>query len=168
MMDDKPTPTQQESLRGSAEKVQSALNAFGFDFRVQELPGSTRTASDASIAVGCTIGQIAKSLVFRFTQRGEPLLVITSGANQVNINLLGDLLGEAIEIADAEFVRESTGFAIGGVPPIGHNAPIRTILDQDFMQYDEIWAAAGTPHAVFRLTPAELVLITDGELMRVS
>lgn len=160
--------TQQDSLKGSANKVQRALNAFGLDFRVQELPRSTRSASDASIAVGCTIGQIAKSLVFRFKPSGEPLLVITSGANRVNITLLGDLLEEAIEIADAEFVRESTGFAIGGVPPIGHIAPMRTILDQDFMQYDEIWAAAGTPHAVFRLTPAELIQITDGTLMRVS
>lgn len=167
-MDEQPTPTQQDPLRGSAGKVQSALDALGFEFRVHELPGSTRTARDAAIAVGCTLGQIAKSIVFRFTQRGDPLLVITSGANRVNINLLGDQLRETIEIADADFVRESTGFAIGGVPPIGHRVPIRTILDQELMQYEELWAAAGTPHAVFRLTPSDLSRITEGEWMRVS
>ncbi|TFH36348.1 MAG: YbaK/EbsC family protein [Anaerolineales bacterium] len=158
---------QQDSLSQSANIVQQALDTFGLDFHVQELPGSTRTASEAARAIGCHIGQIAKSLVFRFERSGEPLLVITSGVNRVDVALLGGQLGEAIKIAEAEFVREKTGFAIGGVPPLGHVTPLRTILDQDMMQYGEIWAAAGTPHAVFRLTPEELIRITGGERMRV-
>ena len=160
-------PAYGDSLTGSAKKVQRALDQFGLDFLVQELPGSTRTANDASKAIGCSTGQIAKSLVFRFVRSGGPLLVITSGSNRVDAALLGELLGEAIEIAAPEFVRVSTGFAIGGVPPTGHSAPIQTILDQELKQYDEIWAAAGTPHAVFRLTPEALRRITGGEWMRV-
>lgn len=157
-------PTHKSSLSESALKVQRALDRFELDFSVQELPDSTRTAQDAAAAVGCEVGQIAKSLLFRFIQSHEPLLVITSGTNRVDVELLGDQLGESIEIADAGYVREVSGFAIGGVPPVGHHSAIRTILDQDLMKYGEIWAAAGTPRAVFRLSWDDLCKITKGEV----
>jgi prolyl-tRNA editing enzyme YbaK/EbsC (Cys-tRNA(Pro) deacylase) len=158
---------QKEPLSESAKRVQRALDNYELDFQVQELPGSTRTASEAAHAVGCEVGQIAKSLVFRFTQSAKPLLVIASGANRVDVALLGRDLGEAIEIAKADYVRVSTGFAIGGVPPLGHSSPIRTLIDQEIFRFEVIWAAAGTPHAVFKLTPDELRRITGGEIMRV-
>jgi prolyl-tRNA editing enzyme YbaK/EbsC (Cys-tRNA(Pro) deacylase) len=155
-------------LSGSAKRVQQALDLFALDFQVLELPGSTRTASDAAQAIGCEVGQIAKSLVFQFLTSRKSLLVIASGSIRVNVDLLRSHLGESIVMADADYVRASTGFAIGGVPPLGHKSPIRTVIDQEIMQYDEIWAAAGTPHAVFRLTPDELISITQGEVIRVS
>ena len=133
------------------------------------MDGRRRTARDAAQAIGCEVGQIAKSLVFQFLVSEMPLLVIASGAIRVNVDLVGQRLGEAIVMAEADYVRASTGFAIGGVPPLGHTTPIRTkLIDQEIMQYQEIWAAAGTPHAVFRLTPDELIRITKGELMQVS
>lgn len=156
------------NLSESASKVQQALDPFGLDFQVLELPGSTRTASDAAQAIGCTVGQIAKSLVFHFVMDVRPLLVIASGSHRVDVGLVGEGLGEAIVMADADYVRAATGFAIGGVPPLGHISPIRTVIDQELMQYEEVWAAAGTPHAVFRLIPEDLVRITGGELMRVA
>ena len=155
-------------LSDSAKKVQYALDPFGLDFQVQELPGSTRTASDAAQAIGCQVGQIAKSLVFRFLVVERPLLVIASGSNRVDLDLLGASLGEAIVMADADYVRAATGFAIGGIPPLGHVSPLETLIDQELMQYEEIWAAAGTPHAVFRLVPDDLVRTTGGTLMRVA
>jgi prolyl-tRNA editing enzyme YbaK/EbsC (Cys-tRNA(Pro) deacylase) len=157
-----------DALSDSALRVQLALDRFKLDFQVLELPGSTRTASDAAQAIGCEVGQIAKSLVFHFLIIEKPLLVIASGSNRVNVELVGSNLGEAIVMASADYVRASTGFAIGGVPPLGHTTPIRTVIDREIMQYKEIWAAAGTPHAVFRLTPDELLRITQGELMLVS
>ena len=161
-------PQRKDALSDSAIKVQLALDRFKLDFQVLELPGSTRTASDAARVIGCEVGQIAKSLVFHFLKKEKPLLVIASGSNRVNVELVGSNLGEAIVMAGADYVRASTGFAIGGVPPLGHTTPIRTLIDQEIMQYKEIWAAAGTPHAVFRLTPDELLRITQGELMQVS
>jgi prolyl-tRNA editing enzyme YbaK/EbsC (Cys-tRNA(Pro) deacylase) len=158
-----------DGLSDSARRVQQALDRYTLDFQVLELPDSTRTARDAAQAIGCEVGQIAKSLVFRFLASEMPLLVIASGAIRVNVDLVGHRLGGAIVMADADYVRASTGFAIGGVPPLGHTTPIRTkIIDQEIMQYQEIWAAAGTPHAVFRLTPDDLIRITKGELMQVS
>jgi prolyl-tRNA editing enzyme YbaK/EbsC (Cys-tRNA(Pro) deacylase) len=158
----------EESLSNSAKKVQQALDTFGLDFLVQELPASTRSAIDAASAIGCQVGQIAKSLIFRFKDGGKPLLVIASGANRVNASLVGAHLGAAIEIADADYVRQATGYAIGGVPPVGHRVPLRTIIDQALLEYEEIWAAAGTPHAVFRLTPDSLIRITSGDVIRVN
>jgi prolyl-tRNA editing enzyme YbaK/EbsC (Cys-tRNA(Pro) deacylase) len=157
----------EESLSNSAKKVQRALDAYGLDFLVQELPASTRTAIDAASAIGCEVGQIAKSLIFRFKDSGMPLLVIASGANRVNANLVGAHLGAEIEIADADYVRQATGYSIGGVPPVGHRVPLLTIIDQTLLEYDEIWAAAGTPHAVFRLLPEDLIRITSGDLVPV-
>jgi prolyl-tRNA editing enzyme YbaK/EbsC (Cys-tRNA(Pro) deacylase) len=126
----------------------------------REFPEGTRTAQDAAAAIGCTVGQIVKSLVF--LRDGEPILVLCSGANTVDARRLG------LDKADANVVRRATGFAIGGVPPYGHPAPLETLVDEDLLGYDEIWAAAGTPRSVFPLTPDELVERTGGTIARVS
>lgn len=154
-------------LSNSARRVQEYLESRGVALRVTELADSTRTAVDAAAAVGCDLGQIVKSLVFRGAQSGEPVLVLASGANRVDEKLVAGLLGEKIKKADAGFVRERTGFAIGGVPPVGHVRPVRTVMDQDLEQYEEIWAAAGTPHALFRLTPAMLRDLADPVVARI-
>lgn len=155
-------------LPPSAQRVQEVLQHLGFTCQVLELPQSTRTAVEAAQAVGCTVGQIVKSLVFRGRETRKPILVLVSGANRVNEKTLAQRVGEPIEKADADYVREQTGFAIGGVPPIGHIQPLPTYIDQDLMQYAEIWAAAGTPHAVFRLTPTDLVQMTGGHLVSIA
>ena len=150
------------ALHASSRKVQDSLKNRGFSCQVVELPQSTRTAKEAAQAIGCGVEQIAKSLVFRGTNTRTPILVVASGVNRVNESKLSDRVSEPIEKADADFIRERTGFVIGGVPPIGHIERLETFIDEDLMQYDEIWAAAGTPHAVFRLTPSDLVKMTDG------
>ena len=150
------------SLKSSAQKVQDALAAAGFSNQVVELPDSTRTSAEAAAAVGCAVEQIAKSLVFRGKQSGAAILVIASGGNRVDEKKLKALAGENISKPDADFVREQTGFVIGGVPPIGHAQPLRTFIDRDLWRYQEIWAAAGHPNAVFRLTPDELAAMTGG------
>ena len=152
-------------LKPSAQKVQDALNALGFqDFTILELPASTRSAAEAAQAVGCQVGQIAKSLVFKTKNSQRPLLVIASGVNRVDVNRIGELTGVKIAKADADFVRQQTGFTIGGVPPVGHSQPLDTFIDADLLAYDHLWAAAGTPHAVFQLTPDDLVRITGGQV----
>jgi prolyl-tRNA editing enzyme YbaK/EbsC (Cys-tRNA(Pro) deacylase) len=154
-------------LSSSAQKVQQALAGFGLDCRVKELSASTRTADEAAQAVGCDVGQIVKSLVFRGKTSGACVFVVASGANRVNEKLLAALIGEKIDKADADFVRDQTGFAIGGVPPVGHLSPLQTFIDEDLMQYQELWAAAGTPNALFSLTPAQLCLITSGKVVTI-
>lgn len=149
-------------LKPSAQKVQDALRARGFCNQVVEFAASTRTSAEAAAAVGCTVEQIAKSLVFVGKNSGEALLVIASGGNRVDEKKVQALVGEKIARADADFVRTQTGFVIGGVPPLGHERPLRTLIDADLLAYTEIWAAAGHPNAVFRLTPDELVQMTGG------
>lgn len=156
------------NLSDSAQRVQDALQALGLTLHVVELPASTRTAEQAAEAIGCTVGQIAKSLLFKTTDSEQPILVIASGTNRVNESVIGELVGEPIEMADPDFVRQTTGFAIGGVPPVGHDQPIRTFIDEDLLTYETIWAAAGTPHAVFRLTPDDLLQAADGEIVSVK
>jgi prolyl-tRNA editing enzyme YbaK/EbsC (Cys-tRNA(Pro) deacylase) len=149
-------------LKPSAQKVQDALRARGFRNQVIEFAASTRTSAEAAAAVGCTVEQIAKSVVFIGKASGQPLLVIASGGNRVDEKKVQALVGEKITRADADFVRAQTGFVIGGVPPLGHDRPLRTFIDADLLAYAEIWAAAGHPNAVFRLTPDELVQMTGG------
>mgnify|MGYP001033201035 FL=1 len=156
------------TLSPGAQRVQDALAALGMSLQVVELPTSTRSAAEAAQAVGCSLGQIVKSLVFRGLDSDRPILVETSGSNRVDEAKLQALTGETIGKADADFVRQRTGFAIGGVPPLGHTEQLLTFIDQDLLQYAEIWAAAGTPNAVFRLTPAELVRMTGGQVARVA
>ncbi|XKH36585.1 YbaK/EbsC family protein [Azospirillum doebereinerae] len=153
-----------EALSPSARRVQDLLDAAGLGHRVVEHAGSTRTSEDAAAAVGCAVAQIAKSLIFRAKESGRPVLVIASGANRVDEKAVGRLIGEKIERADPDFVRESTGYAIGGVSPIGHAVPPLVLIDADLMALDSLWAAAGTPNAVFRLTPADLVALTGGRV----
>jgi prolyl-tRNA editing enzyme YbaK/EbsC (Cys-tRNA(Pro) deacylase) len=155
-------------LSPSALRVQQALQAQGFDLQVLELPDSTRTAMDAALAVGCQVGQIVKSLIFKAKRSGRPVLVVASGANRVNERIIEGLIAEPLGKADADFVRQHTGFAIGGVPPVGHLETLLTFIDQDLLQYSEIWAAAGTPNAVFRLSPADLARMTGGEVIGIT
>ena len=143
----------------TALRVQAIL---GDDFAVMEFDASTRTAEDAAKAIGCTVAQIAKSLVFRTRQSDRPLLVVASGVNRVDEKAVGRIIGEKIGRADADFVRGQTGFSIGGVPPVGHRVAPIVLLDEDLRTYPEIWAAAGTPNAVFKLTPGELESLTGG------
>jgi prolyl-tRNA editing enzyme YbaK/EbsC (Cys-tRNA(Pro) deacylase) len=155
-------------MKPSAQKVQDALLAAGFANQVVELPDSARTAAEAAAAVGCDVACIVKSLVFRARPSGRAVLVVASGANRVDEKAVTALLGEAIERADADFVREQTGFAIGGVPPLGHAARLACYVDEDLSRLDRIWAAAGHPHAVFALTPRELVAMTRGTVSAIA
>jgi prolyl-tRNA editing enzyme YbaK/EbsC (Cys-tRNA(Pro) deacylase) len=155
-------------LSASAQKVQAALAEKGLHCKVVQMPDTTRTAPEAAQAIGCRVEQIAKSLVFETRGTHRPILVIASGPNRVNEKRLAELIGEPIAKADADFVRERTGFAIGGVPPVGHAEPLPTYIDRDLLTLEQIWAAAGTPHAVFALTPDELVRITGGECISVK
>jgi len=156
------------NLSSSALKVQHALNAIGMQLEVIELPDSTRTSLEAAQALGCQVGQIAKSIIFWALTSHRPILVIASGSNRVNEKVIAELIGEDIGKADADFVRQRTGFVIGGVPPVGHTECLETFIDQDLLQYLEIWAAAGTPHAVFRLTPDELLQMTGGLVIKIT
>lgn len=156
-------------LSASAQRVQAALEAAGFAHcRVSELTTSTRTAAEAAAAVGCALGQIAKSLIFRAGTSGRAVLVIASGANRVDEKTVSRLVGEPIARADAEFVRNVSGYAIGGVPPLGHTLSPTTIIDRTLLDYNQIWAAAGTPNALFPLTPEDLVAMTGGRVAAVS
>lgn len=138
------------SISKRAQKFQDILNRRGFDLTVQELPDSTRTADDAAQALGCEKAQIVKSLVFR-TSDNDPVLVLASGPNRVNEKAISKLLGANISKADADFVKAVTGFAIGGVPPLGHKQEITLLVDEDLLSFAEVWAAAGTPNAVFKI-----------------
>jgi prolyl-tRNA editing enzyme YbaK/EbsC (Cys-tRNA(Pro) deacylase) len=155
-------------LKPSAQRVQDALTARGLDIQVVELTATARSAADAAAAVGCQVGQIAKSLVFRGSSSGQAILVIASGANRVDLAKVEALVGEGLEKADAEFVRAQTGFTIGGIPPLGHDRPLTTVIDEDLLRFETIWAAAGHPNAVFPATPAQLVAMTGGQVARTA
>jgi prolyl-tRNA editing enzyme YbaK/EbsC (Cys-tRNA(Pro) deacylase) len=157
-----------EELSRSARRIQGLLSALGTDFEVIELPSTTRTAVDAATAIGCSVEQIAKSILFRTVKDKKPVMVIASGANRVNEAKIAELVGDSIEKADAAYVRERTGFAIGGVPPIGHAEPIYTIIDEDLLKLTELWAAAGTPNSVFKLSATSLLDITAGVLSSIK
>ena len=143
----------------SALRVQAALGA---GYQVLEFEASTRTAADAAAAIGCSVAEIAKSLVFRAEPSARAVLAIASGSSRVDERKLGEILGERIVRADVDFVREKTGFAIGGVPPLGHAEPLLTLIDEALDAFETVWAAAGTPNAVFEITPAELLRLTGG------
>jgi prolyl-tRNA editing enzyme YbaK/EbsC (Cys-tRNA(Pro) deacylase) len=149
----------------SALKVQAVL---GDHYKVLEFDAGTRTAADAAAAIGCTVAQIAKSLIFRTRDTNRTVLVIASGANRVDEKKIAAEIGERVVRADPDFVRETTGFAIGGVPPIGHKTPPITLIDVDLFQHETIWAAAGTPNAVFQLTPEGLARLTGGRRSRIA
>jgi Cys-tRNA(Pro) deacylase len=155
-------------LSPSAQKVQDALNALGFDLTVIENTTSARTAQEAADRVGVTLGQIVKSLIFKGKKSGKPILVLTSGSNRVDVKRIKAYAGEKIGRAEPDFVRKMTGYAIGGVPPIAHLRQMETYLDEDLLQYDVIWAAAGTPNAIFELTPDDLQKMTGGKVVLIK
>ena len=152
----------------SAQKIQTLLNSLGYNYTVIEHAESTRTTHEAADRAGCELGQIVKSLIFRGKTSGKPILVLTSGANRVDEKRISEYAGESISRADADFVRTVTGYAIGGVPPIGHNEKMETYLDEDFLQYKMVWAAAGTPNAIFELTMDDLQKMTEGKITQVK
>lgn len=158
----------ESELSKSAKRVQNFLFAMGFSFKIMELPGSTRTAQEAADSIGCKVAQIAKSLVFKEEKTARPILVIASGLNRVNIKKIQKSTGLKLEKADGKFVKDRIGYAIGGVPPVGHNEPLETLLDADLKKYETIWAAAGTPFAVFQLKPADLEPLTKGKWIDLS
>ena len=146
----------------SVDRVRAALLAAGHPDTVTQFPEGTRTAADAAVAVGCTVAQIAKSIVFRAASRA--VVVIASGANRVDAAKVSAAIGEKVRRADADWVREATGFAIGGVSPIGHLVPPILLFDRDLLALDPIWAAAGSPAHVFRTDPATLARITGARV----
>lgn len=156
------------ALAASAQKVEDWLASRGLAGRVVEMPDTTRTSAEAAAAIGCTVAQIAKTLVFRARDSGQPVLVIASGGNRVDEAKVAALLGERITRPDAAFVRDATGYAIGGVPPVAHATPITTLIDADLLDLAPIWAAAGTPFAVFRLSANELVSLSGGRVVDVK
>jgi prolyl-tRNA editing enzyme YbaK/EbsC (Cys-tRNA(Pro) deacylase) len=149
-------------LPPAARRVQDVLAALGHGGRVRVMPASTRTSAEAAAAVGCTVAQIAKSIIFRAKPSQRAVLVIASGVNRVDEKKVAALVGEGIGKADADFVRARTGFVIGGVPPVGHETPPIVLIDEDLLKLDGLWAAAGTPHPVFPLSPQALVTLTGG------
>ncbi|MEQ7051154.1 YbaK/EbsC family protein [Paenibacillaceae sp. P-4] len=157
-----------DELKNSAQIVQDKLAARGLPNQVVELPDSTRTAQEAANTIGCEISQIAKSIIFRRKAADLPLLIVASGTNRVNERAISYLLNEKIGKADADFVREHTGYVIGGVPPFAHKESIETLIDEELMKYEVIWAAAGHPKAVFQLTPEQLVELTNGKVVCIT
>ena len=157
-----------DKLSSSAQRVQDTLVGLGYTNQVVEHEQTTRSAREAAQAIGCSVAQIVKSLIFRTQESHRPVLVLASGPNRVNEARLGELVTEAIERADPDFVQAVTGFAIGGVPPVGHRSAMMTFIDEDLMQHPEIWAAAGTPNAVFKLTPAEMAAMTGGQVVNIK
>jgi prolyl-tRNA editing enzyme YbaK/EbsC (Cys-tRNA(Pro) deacylase) len=155
-------------LKPSAQRVQDALAARGFQNQVRELEQTARSAAEAAAAVGCEVGQIAKSLVFKGRVSGRAVLVIAAGSNRVDTGKVEALVGEPLDRPDAAFVRAETGFAIGGIPPLGHDKALVTIIDEDLRRHPSIWAAAGHPNAVFPLTPDELERMTGGTVARTA
>jgi prolyl-tRNA editing enzyme YbaK/EbsC (Cys-tRNA(Pro) deacylase) len=150
-------------MKPSVRRVADALLAAGIEPDIVELADSTRTAQEAAAAIGTSVPCIVKSLVFLADD--EPVLALVSGSNRADTSLLASELGKAIGRADANRVRQATGFAIGGIPPLGHTTPLDVVIDRDLLQYDVVWAAAGTPHAVFSISPAELVRVTGGRIV---
>lgn len=156
-----------DTLSKSAQVIQDLLSKKGISFMVIELAASTRTAQDAASTIGCTIGQIVKSLIFKIKETNEPILILASGPNRVSEERIETEFRQKITKADADFTREVTEFAIGGIPPVGHKQKIRTFIDQDLLKFQELWAAAGTPNAIFNLTPADLLMLTDGKVIAI-
>ena len=155
-------------LSSSAQKVQDALNALGYNYEIIEFEESTRTALEAAERVGCDVGQIVKSLIFQGKISEKPILILTSGANQVDVKRMKTHADEKIGRADPAFVREWTGYAIGGIPPLGHLKPMDTYIDEDLLQYEKVWAAAGTPNAVFEMDADQLQKMTNGKVVGVK
>jgi prolyl-tRNA editing enzyme YbaK/EbsC (Cys-tRNA(Pro) deacylase) len=150
----------------SIDRVRLALADLGLDATIREFDASTATALDAAAAIGTDVERIVKTLVFMAGD--QPILVLVSGPNRVDTSKIGARVGARVVRANADQVRAATGFAIGGVAPLGLAAPMTTCIDRDLLQYPEVWAAAGTPNAVFSIAPARLVEITGGEVADIA
>jgi prolyl-tRNA editing enzyme YbaK/EbsC (Cys-tRNA(Pro) deacylase) len=157
-----------QALSASAQKVQDAIRARGLALEVIELSVPVKTAADAAREVKCEVAQIVKSLIFRASRTDRGVLVLTSGINRVNEARIAELLGEPIERANPDFVRERTGFAIGGVPPLGHATPFAIFIDEDLLRLDSLWAAAGHPNSLFQLSPSDLTRLAPGTVTKVT
>lgn len=144
----------------AALRIQQLLVDAGIESNVFEFEQPTRTSAEAAAAIGCAVAEIAKSVVFRTRESGQAVIVVASGDNRVSEDKVSKLVGEELGRADADFVREATGFAIGGVAPLGHPTPVKLLLDTDLQRFATIWAAAGTPFSVFALSPAALARLT--------
>lgn len=154
-------------LKQSAQVVQELIHQKGYDNEVIELPASTRTAQEAANALDCKVDQIAKTIVFKLRNTGEALLVVASGSNRINEKRVSEYIGDRLDKADAIFVKEKTGYVIGGVSPVVKEETLKIVIDEDILQYDEIWAAAGHPKAVFQLTPEQLLTLAGGEVIEI-
>ncbi|WP_235832928.1 YbaK/EbsC family protein [Gottfriedia acidiceleris] len=157
-----------EALKESAKIVQDLIFELGYSNKVIELPNSARTAKEAADALNCEVAQIAKSIIFKLESSNSPVLIVASGINRVNEKQIEKILNDKLGKADADFVREQTGFVIGGVSPIGHKNQVITFIDEDLLQYSEVWAAAGHPKAIFQLTPNELIEMTKGKVVKIK
>jgi Cys-tRNA(Pro) deacylase len=146
------------------ERVVSSLGRLGVSTEVREFSDSTATAEAAARALGTSVERIVKSLVFA-TRDGQPILALVSGANRVDLQRLASLVGQPVGRANAEQVRQATGFSIGGVPPVGHHSPLPVYVDADLLRFDQVWAAAGTPNTVFAIAPDKLVDVTHGQVV---
>lgn len=155
-------------LAPSALKVREAAERLGLTIAIREMPHSTRTAEEAAAACGCDVAQIVKSLVFAGLESGEPRLLLVSGRNRVDEQAIAVTIGEALTRPDARRVREWTGYAIGGIPPFGHATALPTFIDEDVLQHALVWAAAGTPFAVFSVEPKALARAVAGRIIRVT
>lgn len=159
---------QPTELKNSAQRVQDTLTGLGLSTVVREMPATTRTAEDAASAIGCSVAQIVKSMVFSGAESSEPYLILVSGPNRVNEARLAELTGGKIQRAKPDFVREKTGFAIGGIPPLGHLKPLKTWMDEALLVFDVVWAAAGTPESVFSISPIELARVTGATMIHLQ
>lgn len=155
------------ALKPAAQRVADAANAAGLDITITTHAKSTRTAEEAAKACGCNIGQIVKSLVFQGNTSGAPILLLVSGANRVNEKAVAVDIGEALKRPDAAYVRDITGYAIGGIPPLGHASPMKTYIDKDLLAYPLVWAAAGTPESVFAVDPRQLAIAVGATTLSV-
>lgn len=154
-------------MKPNSKKIKDFLESKSVQSEVKEIPESTRTSKEAAEAIGCSVSEIAKSIIFK-SETGKPILVIASGPSRINEKTIGEKVGEKLSKASPEFVKEKTGFPIGGVPPIYHNEKIETFFDKDLLNFKEIWAAAGTPNSVFKIHPEELVRISDATVTAIS
>lgn len=161
--------TTHKVLSKTAQSVQDVLSKKGLLVEVIELSSSTRTANEAAATIGCDVAQIIKSLLFRLEKTKQPVLILVSGSNRVNEKTITKLLDEKIVKADADFTHEITGFSIGGIPPVGHKQKIQHIfIDEDLLQFDKLWAAAGTPYAIFSLHSKDLESLTNGKITTIK
>lgn len=152
----------------ATQRFAAAAGTLGLPVHVVEHAQSSRTAEEAAAACGCRVAQIVKSLVFKGETTGNPILLLVSGANRVNEEATGKRIGEGLVRADAKFVRDVTGYAIGGIPPLGHSQPIATYMDETLLEFVTVWAAAGTPNAVFSAVPDQLVEVTGAHIIRMT